>query len=181
MYGLAGAARLCVDPGAVVRPLPGLPAGRQSSCCRWCWPDRRLVDRAAAGPAGRSSADLYWPVVLVGTVCFLATLYHLSVPVRTRWRADLPGAALTLLMWLGGSALLRLVLGLSAGSTTIYGPLAAPIAVLIWLYLISSLAVLVGAAFNAAVDEVWPRLSEHRPHRHVSISGHDSQRCENRI
>jgi len=87
-----------------------------------------------------------------------ATLYHVSIPVRTRWRADLPGAGLTMLIWIGGSALLRVVLSQSAGSTTIYGPLAAPIAVLIWLY-ISSLAVLVGAAFNAAFDEVWPRLS----------------------
>ena len=102
--------------------------------------------------------NLYWPVVLVGSVCFLTTLYHVSVPVRTRWRSDLPGAAFTLLMWIGGSALLRFVLSQSAGSTTIYGPLAAPIAVLIWLY-ISSLAVLVGAAFNAAVDKLWPRLS----------------------
>ena len=74
-----------------------------------------------------------------------------------------PGAALTLLMWIGGSALLRLVLSLSAGGSTIYGPLAAPIAVLIWLYMIS-IATLIGAAFNAAVDEVWPRLSgiDHR-------------------
>ena len=102
-------------------------------------------------------SNLYWPVVLLGSVCVLATLYHLAIPVRTRWRADLHGAALTLLMWIGGSALLRLVLGLSTG-TSIYGPLAAPIAVLIWLYVIS-IAMLVGAAFNAAVDKVWPRLS----------------------
>lgn len=103
-------------------------------------------------------ANLYWPVVLLGSIFFLATLYHFSVPVRTRLRADLPGAALTLLFWIGGSALLRVVLNASAGSTTVYGPLAAPIAVLIWLYIIA-LAVLIGAAFNAAVDHVWPRLS----------------------
>lgn len=102
--------------------------------------------------------DLYWPVVLLGSTFFLATLYHFSVPVRTRLRADLPGAALTLLFWIGGSALLRVVLDASAGSTTVYGPLAAPIAVLIWLYIIA-LAVLIGAAFNAAIDSVWPRLS----------------------
>ena len=29
--------------------------------------------------------NLYWPVVLLGSVCMLATLYHLSVPARTRW------------------------------------------------------------------------------------------------
>ena len=102
--------------------------------------------------------DLYWPVVLLGSVCMLATLYHLAVPLRTRWRADLPGAALTLLIWLGGSYLLRLVLGLTVGSATIYGPLAAPIAVLIWLYLLS-VAILIGAAFNASLDALYPRLS----------------------
>ncbi len=101
---------------------------------------------------------LYWPVVLLGSIIFLATLYHVSVPVRTRWRADLPGAALTLAFWIGGSALLRVALNASAGSTSIYGPLAAPIAILIWLYIIS-LAVLIGAAFNSGIDEVFPRLS----------------------
>jgi membrane protein len=100
--------------------------------------------------------NLYWPVVLLGSVALLATLYHLAVPVRTPWRSDLPGAALTLLLWLAGSALLRLVLGLSVGTTSIYGPLAAPIAVLIWLYLIC-LALLVGAAFNASLDPGEPR------------------------
>jgi membrane protein len=104
----------------------------------------------------------YWPVVLLGSVCFLATLYHVSVPVRTRWRACLPGAAITLGIWLGGSALLRIVLGASTGTTSIYGPLAAPIAVLLWLYL-TSIAILLGAAFNAALDEVWPRLSGIHP------------------
>jgi len=101
---------------------------------------------------------LYWPVVLLGSMCFLGTLYHLSIPVRTRWRADLPGALVTLAIWIGGSALLREVLSAVNGSTSIYGPLAAPIAVLLWLYLIS-IAILIGAAFNAALDDVWPRLS----------------------
>ena len=49
--------------------------------------------------------SLYWPVVLLGSVCMLATLYHLSVPARTRWRADLPGAAITVALWVGGSVL----------------------------------------------------------------------------
>ena len=102
--------------------------------------------------------DSYWPVVLLGSGLLLAGLYHASIPVRTRLRTGLPGAALALLIWVIGSVLLRLALNASSGSTTIYGPLAAPIAVLIWLYVIS-LAVLAGAAFNAAVDDVWPWLS----------------------
>lgn len=121
-----------------------------------------LVDKVLPNRFELVSA-LYWPAVLIGSICVLATLYHLSVPVRSRWRGELPGAALTLLMWIGGSALLRQVLSLSTGGSSIYGPLAAPIAVLIWLYVIS-IATLIGAAFNAAVDTVWPGLSgiDHR-------------------
>jgi membrane protein len=118
-----------------------------------------LVERALPDRLG-AIGYLYWPVVLLGTAAALAVLFHLAVPVRTRWRSDLPGAALTLLLWLGGSALLRMVLGLSIGSTSIYGPLAAPIAVLLWLYLIN-LALLVGAAFNASLEaSAAPRMSQ---------------------
>ena len=46
--------------------------------------------------------------------------------------------------------------GTAQGSTSIYGPLAAPIAVLLWLYLLS-IAVLIGAALNAAFDQIWPQ------------------------
>ncbi|MBA3309779.1 MAG: YihY/virulence factor BrkB family protein [Nocardioidaceae bacterium] len=97
--------------------------------------------------------SLYWPIVVVLSVAFLTTLYHLSVPVRTSWRYDIPGAALAFTMWAFGSYLLRLIL--QETRTSIFGPLAAPIAVLLWLYL-TALAVLIGAALNAAFDRVWP-------------------------
>jgi membrane protein len=114
-----------------------------------------VVERLVPGKLGFLNS-LYWPVVLVLCVCFLATLYHVSVPVRTSWRYNLPGAALTMGMWVLGSFVLRLILTTTAGSSTsIYGPLAAPIAVMLWLYLLS-FAVLVGAAVNAAFDRVWP-------------------------
>ena len=98
-------------------------------------------------------SSMYWPIVVVMCVCFLATLYHVSVPVRTSWRFNIPGAALTMVFWIFGSYLLRWVLTATAGSSTsIYGPLAAPIAVLLWLYVLS-IAVLIGAALNAAFDQ----------------------------
>jgi membrane protein len=97
----------------------------------------------------------YWPVVGVICICFLATLYHLSVPVRTRWRFNLPGAVFSLLAWIVGSYLLRWVLTVTAAdSRSIYGPLAAPIAVLLWLYIVA-IAVLIGAAVNASFDKVF--------------------------
>jgi membrane protein len=101
--------------------------------------------------------SFYWPAVLIASICFLATLYHVSIPVRTAWRVNLPGAAFALGVWLLGSFLLREFLtATAADSRSIYGPLAAPIAVLLWLYLLS-LAVLVGAALNASVDTVFPQ------------------------
>jgi membrane protein len=57
-----------------------------------------------------------------------------------------------------GSQVLRLVLSHSIGGTSIYGPLAAPIVVLLWLYFIV-ISVLIGAALNSSMSQVlgWRR------------------------
>ncbi len=99
---------------------------------------------------------LYWPVASLLSVVSLTSLFHVSVPVRTPWRRDLPGALLTLVIWFAGSFLVRWIISISVGGTSIYGPLAAPIVLMIWLYVLA-IAVLIGAAFNAAVESVWPR------------------------
>ncbi|WP_328999419.1 YihY/virulence factor BrkB family protein [Kribbella sp. NBC_00709] len=99
--------------------------------------------------------QLYWPVVTILSAGFLNTLYHLSVPIRTPWVSDLPGSFLALSIWILGSFVLRWVLQSTVGGTSIYGPLAAPIAVLMWLYM-TAIAVLIGAALNAVVDRLWP-------------------------
>jgi membrane protein len=98
---------------------------------------------------------LYWPVVTVFSLIGLTTLYHLATPVRTRWFRDVPGAVLALTLWVAASFGLRLVMSASVGGASIYGPLATPIIVLIWLYFLA-IAVLIGAALNAAVDEMFP-------------------------
>ncbi|WP_407645953.1 YihY/virulence factor BrkB family protein [Actinacidiphila oryziradicis] len=101
---------------------------------------------------------LYWPVVLVLSIVFLTTLYHVSVPVRSPWYEDMPGAGIALMMWVLGSIVLRVYLTHAVEGPTIYGSLAAPVAVLLWIG-VSAFAVLVGAAVNAAVDRVWPSLA----------------------
>ncbi len=112
------------------------------------------------------SADVilqfYWPILVVLCVCFLATLYHVSVPVRTNWTFNLPGAVFSLACWILGSYVLRWILTETAAeSRSIYGPLAAPIAVLLWLYIVA-LAVLIGAAVNASFDTVFPQKDTSR-------------------
>ncbi|MEV0526280.1 YihY/virulence factor BrkB family protein [Streptomyces sp. NPDC050439] len=101
---------------------------------------------------------LYWPVVTLLSVVFLTTLYHVSVPVRSPWVEDMPGALIALGMWVLGSFLLRIYLTSTVEGPTIYGSLAAPVAVLLWIG-VSAFAVLVGAAVNAAIDRVWPSVA----------------------
>jgi membrane protein len=98
---------------------------------------------------------LYWPVLVLVSVVFLALLYHLSVPVRTAWLRGVPGGVVALAIWVLGSLILRLYLDGSASGVTVYGSLGAAIAVLAWLY-VTALAVLIGAALNAEIDKLWP-------------------------
>jgi membrane protein len=118
----------------------------------------------------------YWPVVVLITLSLLATLYHLSVPVRTPWRRALPGAVVGLLVWVAGSFVLRIWLTWAFRSTATYGPLSAPVAVLIFLYL-TALAILFGAELNAEIDRLWPlkataeaRLEEERAETATSVA-----------
>ena len=121
-----------------------------------------LVDRTLPSSVEVLNA-LYWPVVVIVTVVFLTSLYHVAVPVRSPWWRDTPGALLALVFWIGGSGVLRFVIQKSVGGPSIYGPLATPIVVLIWLYVLA-IAVLIGAALNAAIDRRWPdnRMSDAR-------------------
>ncbi|WP_084370130.1 YihY/virulence factor BrkB family protein [Microbispora sp. ATCC PTA-5024] len=105
----------------------------------------------------------YWPVVVVGSVLMLTLLYHVSVPRRTRWWREIPGAALALVIWILCAAVLREVLAAWFTPLSIYGSLAAPIAVLLWLY-ITALAVLIGATLNAEIDRLWPLNGVGRHH-----------------
>lgn len=100
-------------------------------------------------------ALLYWPVVTVLAVLSISSLFHISTPRRSPWLRDLPGAALTMVIWALASFVLRYSLDFSNGGTSIYGPLAAPIILLIWLYALA-IALLIGAGLNAAIRNLWP-------------------------
>jgi membrane protein len=113
--------------------------------------------RARLGAGADSAAWLavvYWLVLVLVAVAALATLFHLAPPVRAAWRRCLPGASVALALWVLASAALRAVIGADAagvGHASVYGPLAAPVALLVWLYLLA-LAVLIGAALNATLE-----------------------------
>ncbi len=136
---------LALAAGVLVLPLLLLGPGLLASFTR---------ERLGAGALGAGGLSaLYWPAVAVLVTAGLAAVYRVAPPVPTTWRRCLPGAALALGLWVLASVALRAVVGGWIGRGSVYGPLAAPVALLVWLYLLA-LAVLVGAALNATLDAV---------------------------
>lgn len=85
-------------------------------------------------------------VVLV----LVVSLYHWSVPHRTPWAADIPGGLLAMALWVVLSSLLRVYFRWVFRDGSVYGVIAAPIAIMLWVYM-TNLALLLGAAFNSAL------------------------------
>ncbi len=107
---------------------------------------------------------LYYPTLGVLLVVALATLYKVALPRKLPWHRGVPGAILAMAIFLLTSAGLRFYLsGLSATGYT-YGALATPVAFLLFLFFIG-MAVVGGAYFNAAIEELWPARPTRRQQR----------------
>jgi membrane protein len=102
----------------------------------------------------------YWPILMLLCTGVVVVLYWFAVPARGRWWRDLPGAVTAMLLWLGGSVLLRLYLSFAIDHSPTYGVLSAPIAILLFLY-VMALAVLFGAELNSQVDQIRPTKRAH--------------------
>jgi membrane protein len=119
----------------------------------------------------------YWPVVALVCMSGLATLYHLSLPVRTTWRRDVPGAALAVVLWIVMSFGLREYIQAYVSKDSAYGQLGAVVASLLFLYF-TAMAVLFGAELNAEIDKLWPTevTAEVRRREHELIRQHQERR-----
>ncbi|MDT8914138.1 YihY/virulence factor BrkB family protein [Amycolatopsis sp. PS_44_ISF1] len=107
---------------------------------------------------------LYFPVLGVMIVLALTTLYKLSLPRRLPWHRGLPGAVLAMVIFLLSSVGLRIYLNWITKTGYTYGALAAPIAFLLLMFFIG-LAVVGGAYFNSAIQELWPARATRRQRR----------------
>jgi membrane protein len=98
----------------------------------------------------------YYPVVVVLLMISLTTLYHLAPPRRLPWRRGVPGAILAILVFLAGAAGLRTYITfIVAHNHAAYGTIAAPIAALLFFFVLA-IGVLLGAEFNAAIEQHSP-------------------------
>ena len=97
----------------------------------------------------------YFPVVIALGLSLLAWVYHVVPPHSTRWRRDVPGAILAFVVWLVGSYGLRIYATNFIDSDSAYSYFGTPLVLLLWIY-ITSVALLVGAEFNAEIEKLFP-------------------------
>ncbi|GAA1832693.1 hypothetical protein GCM10009836_08530 [Pseudonocardia ailaonensis] len=104
---------------------------------------------------------LYYPVLAVGLILALTTLYKLALPAKPPWHRGLPGAVLAAVVFLVGATGLRIYISWLTTTGYTYGALAAPIAFLLAAFFIG-LAIVLGAHFNAAIQHFWPKKLKDR-------------------
>ncbi|MGW3997083.1 YihY/virulence factor BrkB family protein [Amycolatopsis sp. NPDC004772] len=107
---------------------------------------------------------LYFPTLGVMITLALTTLYKLALPRKLPWHRGLPGAVLAMVVFLLSSVGLRVYLNWITKTGYTYGALAAPIAFLLLMFFIG-LAVVGGAYFNSAIQELWPAKATRRQRR----------------
>jgi membrane protein len=109
-----------------------------------------FVARMMPGVDGGLMAALLVVAQVVVILVLVVSLYHWSVPHRTPWIADIPGALVAMALWVVLSVWLRLYFGWVFRDGSVYGVISAPIAIMLWVFM-TNLAVLLGAAFNSAL------------------------------
>jgi membrane protein len=121
-----------------------------------------IVPKGERDTAGTVINGLYYPALVVLLLLGLTTLYRLAPPRRLPWRRGVPGAVLAMLVFIAGSAGLRAYISFIMTRNHAYGTLAAPVAALLFFYILA-LGVLLGAEFNAVIEEQSPaRVREPR-------------------
>ncbi|WP_436795718.1 YihY/virulence factor BrkB family protein [Actinospongicola halichondriae] len=107
-----------------------------------------LADRFGLGGAFVFAWDaLRLPVAFVVLVLWAATIFHIAPDHHTPWRADLPGALVTAVLWIVFSGGLRVYLAIASAGNAVFGALGGVLIVLLWFWLLS-LAVLLGGEIN---------------------------------
>ncbi len=106
----------------------------------------------------------YYPGLGVLLMLGLATLYKVVLPKKLPWHRGLPGALLAMAVFLVASSGLRLYIASMSVTGYTYGALAAPIAYLLFSFFIA-MAIVLGAEFNSAIEELWPAHPTRRDRR----------------
>ena len=105
-----------------------------------------------------------WSVALGTTMAVLTVLYHFGTKRTERWMRVVPGAITGTLIWFPATLAFGWYVTRDENYSRFYGPFAAGIATLVWLY-ITAFSVLLGAEVNGALYcERQQREGEKRVH-----------------
>lgn len=103
----------------------------------WVW---RLVSRTAS-----------YVIAFATIVLVTAVLYYFGPHRRQQWRYVWPGAILATLLWMAATSGFGWYVRHIARYNVMYGSIGAGIALLVWMYLMSAIA-LIGCEFNAEFE-----------------------------
>jgi membrane protein len=108
----------------------------------------------------------YYPALLTGLIVTVVILYRVALPEPLPSHRLIFGAALASVAFVIATLGLRIYLSWITGTGYTYGALATPIAFLLFAFF-AGFAVMLGAEFNAAIQEEWPapRTHAHRLRR----------------
>jgi membrane protein len=98
---------------------------------------------------------VYWPLVLVGLMLAITSFYHVMLPRRIPWPRHLPGAVFAVFFFVVAAIVLRGYVADILTTALPYGALAAPIAALLFCFLLG-MSLLLGAELNATIEARWP-------------------------
>ncbi|MFC9896355.1 YihY/virulence factor BrkB family protein [Nocardia sp. NPDC127579] len=138
----------------------------------WHEPGMRLLD------------TFYYPGVGLLLIVVLATLYKLALHRTLPWHRLFWGAVVAGVFFMAASEGLRRYLSWINQTGVTYGALATPIAFLLFTYFLG-FAVILGAEFNAAVQEFWParatRIEQMREWLANQVRGEDETEAGGRV
>jgi len=98
---------------------------------------------------------VYWPLVVIGLILVITSFYHVMLPRRIPWHRHLVGAVFAVAFFVVAATVLRGYVADILTTALPYGALAAPIAALLFCFLLG-MSLLLGAELNATVEARWP-------------------------
>jgi len=99
------------------------------------------------------SSLIRYVIALAATVLVTALLYYVGPNRRLKFRTVWPGAILATALWLGATSVFAWYVRNIANYSVLYGSIAAVIALLVWMYLLSVIT-LIGCEYNAVRERV---------------------------
>jgi len=129
----------------------------------------RVLPQAWREPGLRLIDSFYYPGTGLLLIVGLTTLYKLALHRSLPWHRLFGGALVAGVFFMTASTILRGYLTWVTRTGISYGALATPIAFLLFTFFLA-FAVILGAEFNATVQEFWPASStrfDHIRHRLV--------------